>query len=668
MNSFTPGIIIALLIMFLVGILVGYSLVQKRLSKQAEELKVSQRRLAEIEQSHELRLREATDRLRHDYESQLATTIEHYQDQLSQKTIEMEQTYETRFRVLQQGAAPATTQPAPLRNADIAAAIPTPDASIEVDPQPSSELGMTSTPPAMPQRELMHLKRQYEMRLHEATQKLQQSYETQLAEHTKAAQAELQKSYDQQLATQYQEFEQEFAERQAELERELAELRAEPTVESSTLASEVDIPTPSEIMGTGDETTVALTSPGAPAEVMPIPTAGQYTQSEVDQQLEAAMQQAEAEFDQRLTEQLAAQQVQFDRRLRELEADYQQRLTTPIPENVGPSITPSPAADLFGDDGYEDLVADLNPEMAGTTPSEPEPDLFSNDDSLTANPPLPSAESEPEETTAETAEDLLADSSLSEETAFIDDSLHDGDSMADEAIDVADNLAAAFASSPQEDDAAIETTAESENLFGEEGDDLDDLFGESTAEDSIDPLADLDVGMQDNTLTAEETSFSEVDDLFVETDTTPVPQLDEMNDLQASEPDPGENLFDDDDLATALEATPDERTTREETESDIGDDLFGDDDLAAALEATPAGSDTSAEASLNIEDDLFGDNDLFAETPPTQPVSEDALTEAEADLFGDNDFFADFPPAESSDNSKDDGDDDFGPLDLSDIS
>ena len=85
MNSFTPGILIALLILFLLGILVGYALVQRRLRKQAEELKITQRRLTEIEQSHELRLRDATEQLRHDYESQLAHTIEHYQDQLSQK-------------------------------------------------------------------------------------------------------------------------------------------------------------------------------------------------------------------------------------------------------------------------------------------------------------------------------------------------------------------------------------------------------------------------------------------------------------------------------------------------------------------------------------------------------------------------------------------------------
>ncbi|MGF1458193.1 MAG: hypothetical protein ACFBSG_04130 [Leptolyngbyaceae cyanobacterium] len=124
MNSFTPGIIIALLIMFLIGILVGYSLVQRRLRTHAEELKVTRRRLDEMAQSHELRLREATDQLRHDYEAELSETIEHYQDQLSQKSIEMEQIYETRFRVLQQGSGVAAPQSLATANTGLSAVPP----------------------------------------------------------------------------------------------------------------------------------------------------------------------------------------------------------------------------------------------------------------------------------------------------------------------------------------------------------------------------------------------------------------------------------------------------------------------------------------------------------------------------------------------------------------
>ncbi len=749
MNSFTPGIIIALLIMFLVGILVGYSLVQKRSRKQAEELKVSQRRLAEIEQSHELRLREATDRLRHDYESQLSTTIEHYQDQLSQKTIEMEQTYETRFRVMQQGAAPVTPQPVAHSNSGLAAAIPPPDAASEVAAQPSSESGVASASQTTPQRELRHLKQQYEMRLNEATQKLQKSYETQLAEHAKAAKAELQAEYDQQLATQYQEFEQEFAERQAELERQLAELRSESVGETATLASEINIPTPSEIMGTGDETTVALTSPGPAAEVIPTPAA-QYTQSELDQQLAAAMQQAEVEFDQRLTEQLATQQVQFDRRLRELEADYQQRSTVSDQEDAGAAIATSPVDDLFSDDGYEDLVAGLSSETAETVTPEPEVE----DQSVKVEDE--SSESDPEETSAEIFDDSTSDSSLNEEAAFIASSLDSENAIADADVDTTDSWTVTPTPLEIESESLETVTADDENLLS--GEDLNDLFGESTAPESTDPLADADIDTSEDILTIEETSLGEVDDLFVEADTA-VPQLDEMSaasedtasdsdddvlsddDFAVLENSPAESvvfedtasdsnddLFGDDDLATALETTPVESVIAEDTAVDSGDDLFGDDDFATlenssaesvvledtaadsdddlfsdddfatlettagesgvpdnstsdssddlfgdddfaeALEVIPEGSDTAETADSNIEDDLFGDNDLFAATPPNQSASDDALTEAEADLFGDNDFFADLPPAESSDNTKDDDDDDFGPLDLSDIS
>lgn len=82
MTSTLQGIIIALLTGLLVGILVGYFLVQGRVRRQNQALKEGQRHLADLEQDYETRLQETTQQLRHDYEADLAKTIEHYQDQL----------------------------------------------------------------------------------------------------------------------------------------------------------------------------------------------------------------------------------------------------------------------------------------------------------------------------------------------------------------------------------------------------------------------------------------------------------------------------------------------------------------------------------------------------------------------------------------------------------
>ncbi|MEM9815575.1 MAG: OmpH family outer membrane protein [Cyanobacteria bacterium P01_D01_bin.6] len=640
MNSFTPGIIIAILLMFLVGILVGYSLVQKRLRKQTEALKVSQRRLTEIEQSHELRLREATGQLRHDYESQLATTIEHYQDQLSQKTLEMEQTYETRFRVLRQGGAPVTAQSGAYDYVDMATR-PKPDESSAVKQLPNANVDMVAAPQSPPQRELKHLKQQYEMRLNEAAQKLQKSYETQLAEQTNAAKAELQTAYDQQLASKYQEFEQEFAERQADLERQIVTLQSSAVVETSTLASEITLPTPSEIMGTGDETTVSLMASEMPAGgLSPVPSL-HYTQSDLEQQVEAARHEAQAEFDQRLTEQLAAQRVQFDQQLRDLEERYQERLADVSQETAESTITPFPINDLLGDDDSLDLGTDLSEAIAAPPPSEPEAaEPLNTEDDVFARPPL-TAEPEQEETSAD---------ALSSEAAFTVDALDEVDNLAGNTENLSDQLETALANTPEtlDEDVLSEalpgetpdpTTTDEEILFDENN----DLPGESSAESQLDSLATPEAETADSPGN-EGTLVNDINELFGEAEATPPPL-------------PSDTSY------------PDQAT-----EFDIGDGLFGDDDLAAVLEA-PGKEPAPAEAdSLNIEADLFGDNDLFADSAPEESISEDALTEAEVDLFGDNDLFADASqadssPPESGDNGPDnnDDDDDFGPLDLSDI-
>ena len=346
MTSSIQGIIIALLIAFLIGILMGYSFMQARARKQAEALKVSQRRLTEIEQSHELRLRETTEKLRKDYEAELAETIEHYQDQLSQKTIEMEQIYETRFRVLQHGdtsggppklvgadldvePANASQPPAPLRG------------TIEPVPSPSQ--------PALTQPELLHLKKQYELRLKEAAQKLQKAYEKQLADHARKARADIYADYEKRLADKTHEYEEQLARHQAQLEQNYAERQRETQLRQAAIAEDLDIPTPSEIMGTGDETTVTLPPPGPLAGAVQRPgSPPQYSQAEVAARIREATEQLRAEYDQRLARQLEKQQEQFDIRLQDLDAEHKQAIEDLTATN---QIAESSFEDgLFGDD------------------------------------------------------------------------------------------------------------------------------------------------------------------------------------------------------------------------------------------------------------------------------------------------------------------------------
>lgn len=188
-------VVIALLVAFLVGILIGYALVQGRLQRQSEALEENQRRLAELEASYEVRLKETTQKLRRDYEAELAETIEHYQDQLSDKTLELKQNYETRLGVLQQGLAETAI---------------------------SSGVAMQSrtAEPSLSQPEMLHLKRQYELRLKEAAQKLQQAYEKQLAQHAKSVTAELQADYEKRITEKVEHYDQQFAQRQTQLEQE----------------------------------------------------------------------------------------------------------------------------------------------------------------------------------------------------------------------------------------------------------------------------------------------------------------------------------------------------------------------------------------------------------------------------------------------------------------
>jgi hypothetical protein len=212
-------------------------------------------------------------------------------------------------------------------------------------------------PPALGQPELLHLKKQYEMRLKEAAQKLQKAYEKQLADHAQKTRSDLQAEYEQRLAGKLEDYELQFAERQAQLEEEYAHRQAEFASTQSVITGNLDIPTPSEIMGTGDDTTVALPPPGPLGDPAQRSPAEQYTQAQLDALIQEATEQVRAEYEQQLASQLEEQTAAFEQRLQNLEADYQQKLE----ELTASEQTPDPAIDedLFADDLFN-LDTEMN--------------------------------------------------------------------------------------------------------------------------------------------------------------------------------------------------------------------------------------------------------------------------------------------------------------------
>ena len=332
------GAIVALVVVFLVGLWIGYASVQGRWKRQGEALKASQQRLVELEQAHEVRLRETTQQLRRDYEAELAATIEHYQDQLSDKTLELKQTYDTRLEVLQQGVTDSAAERiAPVR-----------DGSIE-PVSDDSEIPLS-------QPEVLHLKRQYETRLKEAAQKLQHAYEKQLAQHAKTVTADLQADYEKRLAEKIEHYDEQFSSRNAQLEKEYASRyealrlaqgdpdqrepapnepnQGEPTQAESAepVTPGVAVPTPSQIMGTGDETTVTL-QPFVRPSSTPVPqeipsSSSQLTQEDIEARIQEATQQVRHEYEAQLSAKLKEYQKQLTSRMQELEEDYRNRLNT----------------------------------------------------------------------------------------------------------------------------------------------------------------------------------------------------------------------------------------------------------------------------------------------------------------------------------------------------
>jgi sensor histidine kinase YesM len=76
-----------------------YWLMRQRIERLLSALQNNQRRLQQLENEHEIRLRAATDQLQIEYERQLAEKIEYYQDQQMLQSELMALDFETRLGV-----------------------------------------------------------------------------------------------------------------------------------------------------------------------------------------------------------------------------------------------------------------------------------------------------------------------------------------------------------------------------------------------------------------------------------------------------------------------------------------------------------------------------------------------------------------------------------------
>lgn len=98
------AVIVGLFIGLTIGVLAAaivYWLMQQRIDKLTSALQNNQRRLQQLENEHEIRLRTATDQLQADYERQLAEKIEYYQDHQILESELKEVEFETRLEVIE---------------------------------------------------------------------------------------------------------------------------------------------------------------------------------------------------------------------------------------------------------------------------------------------------------------------------------------------------------------------------------------------------------------------------------------------------------------------------------------------------------------------------------------------------------------------------------------
>lgn len=324
---------IPLLVGLVIGLAIAYLWMQGRIRRQAQALKASQQRLNDLEAEHERRLRETLKTLRADYDTHLAQQIAHYQDELADRTLELEQEYQMRMEVLQQGI-------------DVA-----PPAAPARAPGPVEAIGPSETA-KLSAPEVVKIKHQYETRLKEAAQKLQHAYEQQLAQRVKAASTAVQHDYETRLAQKIEHYEQQFATRITQLEEEYQARHEMLNKAGSASPAALPQSSPSEIMGRpGDETTMTL-----PPMARPVAPAVVPTSTTDDAKLLAVKQQLRAEYEQQLAAKIEHYQDQLATRLKAQEEEFTARIAA-----LQSAQTSSPRGDDEFEAGFDPLdLSDLS--------------------------------------------------------------------------------------------------------------------------------------------------------------------------------------------------------------------------------------------------------------------------------------------------------------------
>lgn len=169
MPQLTQGLIVASLIGLLLAVIVGYYLRQGQVNELTEALQQSQKRQDDLEQEHELRLREAIGQLQKDYEVQLAEKMEGYQVQFEAQRSQIETDYFARQSLIG-GATPD----------DVSLGYSAPGALAPGEASSTTEQGIRQ-----------QLEQEYQLRLQEAMGQLQKNYEVQLVEKIDDYQAQI---------------------------------------------------------------------------------------------------------------------------------------------------------------------------------------------------------------------------------------------------------------------------------------------------------------------------------------------------------------------------------------------------------------------------------------------------------------------------------------------
>jgi hypothetical protein len=304
-----PIAIVALLVSFLLGLGVGYSLLKRPLDQARQRLQKQKQRLEAMEAAHAERLQTKVERMQADFQAELSRQIAHYQDQLLERTQDLQQEHQTYLEVMQQATLVAGN---------------------------GSQSAAVTTPPEAQQA----LKKQYESRLKEAAQKLQQAYEQQLAHHVRTNRSDIQQAYESRLAQKIEHYENQLTSRLQQLEEEFTARQGVltigngPEVPPNPQAPMADPHSPSAIMGTGnDDPTVTLApgsyplagaSPGPVRDETPTPPSPPENLQDLVADKVAEVRQM---YETRLADQLAQYQDRWVTRMEELEAEYSDRLT-----------------------------------------------------------------------------------------------------------------------------------------------------------------------------------------------------------------------------------------------------------------------------------------------------------------------------------------------------